>query len=178
MSGDFIDLADTSPLSTNGDVAILSAEYASYSQRFILHPTSLNDCQLPCAISWDSVPFEEKSYSQVSEKQGVYAFAFKSKNILLPPHSYILYIGKTDRALRTRFREYILDQKEERPKRRPHVWDFVVKWKDSLCFYFAEINDQKPEDIERILLDSVIPPRSVRGFSAHVSAAKEIWRNS
>lgn len=79
-----------------------------------------------------------------------------------------MYIGKTDRTLRTRFREYLGEVKS--PKGRHKVRLALELWKKYLWFSCAVVPpSQSPSYIEESARDAFIPPvNSI--FSAEVKA--------
>lgn len=141
--------------------------------RFRLVPNHMTGYCSLTSLEWKGVPFSSKNYGAIPNKRGVYAFVIEWSETGLPPHGYIMYIGKAGdggHSLRKRFRDYFQDQK--RPK-RPGIYRMLNYWGDVLKFYYAKIEDEtiKLNDIERALNDALLPPYSKNDFSVRVRNA-------
>ena len=66
------------------------------------------------ALTWSLFPFQDASRSQIPNAPGVYAFLIVPNIAGNLNVSYLMYIGKTDRPLRQRFAEYLLEAKSDR----------------------------------------------------------------
>ncbi len=92
--------------------------FAKHSVKFRLVPGQMASyiCQTP--LKWSGVSFSLENVKSIPAGRGVYAFAVEFDRSGLPPHGYIMYIGKAgdgNHSLRKRFKDYFQDQK--RPKR-------------------------------------------------------------
>lgn len=153
-------------------------EFAYFSQRFLLHPKHLLKCNLPSHLCWRRVQFKKSTLDSVINQAGVYAFAIGLESAQMPPHSYVLYIGQTgakrnDRTLRQRVKEYYL---ERTAGRRPHISEFLNKWKRCLIFHFAPLDPTTIDllKVEKKLNDALMPPYSVQDFSPEIRRRKRI----
>jgi hypothetical protein len=71
--------------------------------------------------------------------------------------SYLFYIGKTSRPLKTRFREYF-DERDGNGKYRYLVREMLRLYKGNLFFYFLELeSEQKVDESEVLLLNTFVP---------------------
>lgn len=149
-----------------------------YSQTFILYPTKLAALSLPTSLTWQSIQFNPANKGAVSNKRGVYAFVVRHDDSNLPPHGYITYVGITGhssaRTLQARYEDYLREQR--RPKRLA-IHQMLVKWRDCIHFYYAEIDDTLIDlsAIEKGLNSAIIPPFSSNDFDVDVRQAKGAW---
>ena len=77
------------------DFVNASAEQLKYQFSVALHPDSLTaaDSELQ-PLAWESIRYGHDEIDRVpDDKRGIYAFAINCPSDVLPPHSYILYIG-------------------------------------------------------------------------------------
>lgn len=156
------------------------AKFKYYEQRFILHPGQMSGFVTPVRLNWQTIPFHKRNIPSVSNRAGVYAFSIRRNNQDLPPHDYVLYIGQVGakrsgaRTIRARIREYFGERVR---KKRPHIWEFLNKWKGVLFFHFAELDATTVnlEKIEAKLNDALVPPYSIRDFTATIRQAKKLW---
>ena len=72
--------------------------------------------------------------------------------------SYLLYVGKTGRSLRTRCREYLANAEADRE--RPKLLRMLRMFSstDYLRFCFAVVREADPGVIEASLLEATVPP--------------------
>jgi len=154
-------------------------DFAYYTQRFLLDPRLILRCALPAQLTWHRVPFTKSTLNLVANQPGVYAFAIGRDTRHLPPHGYVLYIGQTgakknDRTLRQRAKEYYV---EKTTGTRPHISEFLNKWNRCLFFHFAPLDPNVVDllKIEAILNDALVPPYSIKDFSADIRKQKAIW---
>jgi hypothetical protein len=83
---------------------------------------------MPVNLSWSLYPFSEASRDQIPQQQGVYAFLIVPAIAGNLSVAYLMYIGETDRTLRTRFGEYLREARSERIRPPPPevVIGFIV----------------------------------------------------
>jgi hypothetical protein len=140
---------------------------------FRLVPTQLSGFKCAEMLNWKNVQFRQEQAESVPNSRGVYAFIIESAGNGLPPHGYVMYVGKAGdgrHSLKKRFNDYFQEQK--RPK-RPRIYRMLTRWHGVLSFYFAQIENPAIEltDIERSLNDALLPPFSRNDFSAGMRKA-------
>lgn len=134
-----------------------SDEMMRHKHEMIMVPRLWSSCSLPVNLSWSVHPFSENSRSQIPQQQGVYAF------LILPAIAgnlnvaYLMYIGETDRTLRVRFGEYLLEARSD--KIRPKLLRILPLYPDHLAFACAPVpSGVAPKDIESALIEAFLPP--------------------
>ena len=155
------------------DFVNASAEHLKYRFTVLLDPG-----RLPAAVSalqplvWDSIPYGDDEIHRVpDDKRGIYAFAISYPSDVLPPHSYILYIGiagrDSRRSLRARYRDYL---NRRSLLKRERIARMVVCWGSILRFFFAPVEETVTSDdlkyIERQLNTAFMPPFSINDLDA------------
>jgi hypothetical protein len=134
------------------------------------------------ALKWRQVPYHPASRSQLPSKSGLYAFVLTPKPGLIPPHGFLLYIGKTgdgsSRAtLRKRFGQYVLEQ--NKPDGRPAVRSMLNRWGTHLIFAYATVSDKASiADLEDALIKATYPPinKSIADITARYVAGAAFSR--
>jgi len=112
---------------------------------------------LPAGLVWSLVPFAAESASDVSNLPGVYAFLIRPQTSLSLDTSYLMYIGKTDRPLLQRFRDYLRERDSD--SIRPKLLRILPLYGPHLFFAFAPSPEgTSPREIEQALLSAFIPP--------------------
>jgi hypothetical protein len=135
------------------DGALLS----THKHEFILWPQQWLPLQLPPVLNWTVVPFSAQSASAIPNVPGVYAFVIQPQTPLTLVTSYLMYVGKTDRPLVQRFREYIRERDSEQV--RPKLLRILTLYDGHLFFAFAPVPAGfTPAEVERVLLAAFIPP--------------------
>lgn len=126
-------------------------------------------------LTWTSIPFEAAAVDQVPQGHGFYCFFVGPPPNALPAVGYPLYLGRTWRTLRQRFREYLREQND--PGGRYHVRKFLNVFEGELAFMCTEFNGTYDELVatERALLDAMMPAYSDSGYSAEVRAGRGAW---
>lgn len=132
-------------------------------QNMILFPRAWAGFKSPVALSWEKVPFSPTRASEVPKDEGgVYSFVVQPGLANHPACSYLLYIGKTERNFRVRYREYLANLREGMESRRPHIAGMLKKWDGYLWFCYAPISDgSKIEETEDALIEAYLPPTNV-----------------
>lgn len=163
----------------------ITNDFRHYEESFALVPNRLNSFSPTTKLTWHCVQFSEANKQKVSKKKGIYAFVIKGESNSLPPHGYVLYVGisrkrKREIYLRTRYSEYLRDQKkiaEGNLANRPQIGDMLYRWRDAMYFYFCELdsNSVDIEALEKELNDALVPPISTQDFSTNVRKAKKAW---
>jgi hypothetical protein len=84
-----------------------------------------------------------------------------------------MYIGKTDRGLRARFREYL--REANNPAGRIPVRALITMYRDYLKFYFAPLDPSiSPYDVEQELIKLFVPPAN-RQIPAVIGDIARAW---
>jgi hypothetical protein len=127
------------------------------------------------ALVWTHIPFDAAHRPDVPNEPGLYCFLVGLPPAALPPLGYPLYVGKTDRQLRTRFREY-LSEKDD-PGGRKRVRKILTVFQGELFFscapFAGSAEDRKA--IETELHDALMPPYSDIGFTAEVRRRRQAF---
>jgi len=148
-------LPEVSGLSQENDLITLMA-ITQFGHRFVLWPHRWNTLQLDCTLDWKLVPFSEASAEQLPDEFGVYAFLIQPQIASLNL-TYLMYVGKTDRTFRERFREYLRER--DSGKIRPKLLKILPQYPDHLFFaYAAAPSGYSPADLETALLHAFVPP--------------------
>lgn len=156
---------------TSTDFTIEAEELRRYRYSFHLSPALWDQYQGPDDLEWKCVPFHRQNLDAIPAAQGVYAFCVRPSIGGNLCGSYLLYVGKTVRPLRTRCREYLA--KAEADRERPRVLRMMRLFygTDYLRFCFAVVpEDDDPFSIEQLLLGATVPPACTE-LPASVSAA-------
>jgi hypothetical protein len=105
----------------------------------------------------------------VPKKSGVYCF------VLCPDYPdffetrYLFYVGKTNRTLWERYKEY-LNEEEGKGKPRRKIFEMLKLYKGHLHFYFATISDSLNVDsCEDCLINVFVPPINTQIPDAKIS---------
>ena len=118
------------------------------------------------SLDWESICYGEAEITKVpDDKRGVYAFAVCTGSNVLPPHSYILYIGiagrNSNRSLRERYKDYLTESKV---RKREGIARMIVDWYEVLRFFFAPVDDTVSsadlQKLEKQLNTALMPPFS------------------
>jgi hypothetical protein len=128
-----------------------------HKHEVILWPERWTALQLPTNLTWTTVPFLAQSTSVIADVAGVYAFVIQPQTPLTLITSYLMYVGKTDRSLRQRFREYLRER--DQGNIRPKLLRILPLYGEHLFFAFAPVSTgHTPTNIEAALLGAFIPP--------------------
>ncbi|MBZ9724864.1 hypothetical protein LB554_12985 [Mesorhizobium sp. CO1-1-11] len=93
----------------------------------------------------------------------------------LPQVQFPLYAGETEN-LRSRYRQYLIEMKNERGRKQIRKFLNVFWGEAEFCFAQYDADKARLREIERALNDSLMPPYSVRDFSAEVRASRNAWQ--
>ena len=128
-------------------------------KKFLLYPKfwSDNKNQIAINLKWRSQVFLPNKLNKIPNKSGIYAFVLRPKYRNLFPTNYLFYVGKTNRTLRERFKEYI-SEKNGVGKPRKKVHKMLNQYENYLLFFYAEIAMEKSVNkSERSLLNTFVP---------------------
>lgn len=129
-------------------------------RKFFLYPSNWNDPNnhLTITLNWNKYAFKPENRQYIPREKGIYCF------VICPSHpnffdtKYLCYIGKTNRTLWERYKEYLNDQQGE-GKPRKKIFEMLNLYKDCLFFYYATIGNSSDVNIcEDTLINTFIPP--------------------
>jgi hypothetical protein len=102
------------------------------------------------------VPFADSSETLLPPALGVYAFLVRPQLASLDL-TYLMYVGKTDRTFRERFREYLRER--DSGEIRPKLLKILPQYPAHLFFAYAEVPaGYSAGDVEKALLRAFVPP--------------------
>lgn len=118
---------------------------------------------LGAGLTWKTIKFcpknVEKDIKTITTAPGIYQFIVKGRQDILDDHSYIFYIGKAEKGLRQRYREYVLESKGESPSEdREKITRMLIYFRDNLYFKYTEIDKKKCAELESALKDNFTSP--------------------
>ena len=157
------------------DFTIEADELRRYEYSFHLSPALWDQYKGPDDLEWTCVPFRRHYLKGIPTAPGVYAFCIRPSVGGNLCGSYLLYVGKTVRPLRTRCREYLT--KADAGKERPRVLRMMRLFygTDYLRFCFAVVPEgNDPASIEHSLLGATVPP-ACTDLPASVRAARNAF---
>ena len=159
---------------TTTDFTIEADELRRCEYSFRLSPALWNQYRGPDDLEWKCAPFSRCNLEAIPEASGVYAFCVRPSIGGNLCGSYLLYVGKTVRGLRTRCREYLAHA--EADKERPKVLRMLRLFSgtDYLHFCFAVVPEDDPASIENLLLEATVPP-ACSTFPASVRSAVDAF---
>ena len=152
-----------------GPAALYKVEFMLWPDRWLGFPAAIT-------LDWSSRPFDRSVAGSIVTAPGVYAFVVEPRVPRNLGARYPLYIGKTDRGLRRRFREYLDEADGRTSKPRSRMKRMFLTWRSHLRFYFAQTPaGYAPADVENVLLECLIPPMNDQ-LPASVSAPVRAFR--
>ena len=127
-------------------------------------------------FKWSQVHFHVDNAGKIPTAPGFYCFFIGVAPSSLPPIGYPLYVGKTERTLRLRFRDYVREKASGRG--RVHIRRFLHAFDDELTFFYTPFKgtQKSVQKIERELHDALRPPFGQIGFSAAVGKRVKAFR--
>ncbi|WAC59650.1 hypothetical protein [Brevundimonas sp. SL130] len=127
-------------------------------------------------FTWTHVPFSAATGEQVPQEPGFYCFFVGLPPASLPPIGFPLYVGKTERTLRTRFREYVREKDDDEGRVRARK--FLKVFEGELYFSFTVFRGTPAEvkAIETELHNALMPAYSDIGYDADVREARQAWQ--
>jgi hypothetical protein len=161
----------------------VTKEIAKYTLSITLSPDKIRATEPAIPdLDWDSISYGEAELAKVpNDKRGVYAFAVCHLSDVLPPHTYVLYIGiagrDSDRPLRDRYRDYL---NEKKVIKRSRIARMIGTWHEVLRFFFAPVGDDISSDdlkiIEQRLNTALMPPFSEGDLEADTKRKRRAFR--
>ena len=158
-------------------------EVGRFMLSFSLSPERLlmDKFELP-KLDWKSVAYlDKKGIDKVpDDRRGIYAFAICVNGVVLPAHSYVLYIGiagkNSHRSLKARYRDYF---SESKVLPRVKVANMIAKWRTVLRFYYApienDVTSEQLEALEKQLNGALMPPVSVGDLEASLKRKRRAF---
>lgn len=132
------------------------AEAKLHRHSLVLWPANWKNFKHGSRLRWQTKPFVKASLPRIPDKPGVYAFLIQPAIADLQV-AYLMYIGQTDRSLRTRFGEYLKEM--DRPMGRPAVSVILNLYIGYLHFCCAPVElPQSPLRVEERLIAAFLPP--------------------
>ncbi len=150
----------------------LADDYKLHCQTLVMWPIQWQGYKHPASLHWRDVLFSEAGQTKVPYKRGIYAFLIKPGIARLNAR-YLMYIGKTDRTLRTRYGEYLAEKGSDRG--RPQVIKLLQRYEGFIHFCYAPVKTTASlSKLEDQLIEAFVPPANNRlpGRIGRLSKAK------
>ena len=144
----------------NRDFVDVVSDAKSHEIRLLLWPVRWQQYQLVYSLNWQVFEFNEETIQQIPRDAGVYTFLVQPRIACNLDASYLMYVGKTDRSLRQRYREYLREMAN--PTGRPQIIDTLIRYSGFVYFSCASVSDQAltPTQVEDELLKAFMPPNN------------------
>ena len=151
----------------------LNKEAKAHWQTLMLWPKLWKGWKPRLKLKWESKPFSHTSKGAIPNKPGVYAFVIMPGVPPGVPNSVLMYIGKSDRPLRERFREYL--REKDSPTGRPALSTMLQMYDGYVHFYCACMEKgTRPKMIENHLIETLAPPMN-KQYPAKISRIMGAW---
>jgi excinuclease UvrABC nuclease subunit len=135
----------------------MTKDAKGHLQSVLLWPVLWKKWDVSIRLQWRGKPFTRYSARHIPNSPGVYAFVIHPHVSPRLPCSVLMYIGKSDRPLRDRFREYLREQNSSNG--RPAISTMLQMYDGHLSFYCATVTrPATPSQIEERLLEALVPP--------------------
>ena len=134
-------------------------ELVLHTRKFLLYPPywSERNNQILHNLVWNSVEFNDQNHTLIPEESGLYCFVVCPGYTNFVECKYLFYVGKTNRTLKTRYKEYLYEQ-EGKGKPRGKVFEMLKMYKDHLYFQYTTLDDSSLIDLyEERLLNTFVP---------------------
>ena len=134
-------------------------EYVLHLKKFFLFPDFWKEPSkiLTEPTGWKKYKFTKRNRRQIPREKGIYCFVVKPSVNNFFDTNYLFYVGKTNRTLFTRYKEY-LDDQEGKGKPRNKVFEMLTQYSDYLYFYYTVIpNSVDVDSCEEKLLNTFVP---------------------
>ncbi len=136
---------------------LVSDEMMRHRHDMVMLPRLWNAFSIGQALTWSVFRFNENSRVLIPNQQGVYAFLIAPGIAGDLNVSYLMYIGETERPLRTRFAEYLREAQSDQI--RPKLLRILPLYPDHLLFACAPLpSGVVPKDVEAALIEAFLPP--------------------
>jgi hypothetical protein len=153
---------------TVDDLVAVNVEAKGHRISPLLFPTFWTEYTSPNALTWQVVKFGTPAGNLPNDKIGVYCFVIEPKVAGIPCGGLIVYVGRARNSFRTRYREYVGEQKNA--TKRPKVVMMLNLWKDHLSYYYAELPNPAECSAEEERLLTALVPIFNSSFPAKVQA--------
>ncbi|MDQ1352297.1 MAG: hypothetical protein QG657_2603 [Acidobacteriota bacterium] len=140
---------------TVNDITNEQNEFKSFKKEFNLWPKYWEKLKDVADFEWKSCPFDPNNVDLIPNSKGIYSFVINPR-FTNHPQRYLCYIGKADRTLKVRYREYFKEMNNE--KGRPKILRLLNLWKGYIEFCYIEIDNVNLLDLEKKLLGAFLPP--------------------
>lgn len=137
------------------DVLNEQKELAGYNKTFTLWPKYWEKLKGIADYKWKSCTFDPNNVNLIPDSQGIYSFVINPR-FSNHPQRYLCYIGKTDRTLKMRYREYLKEMGNE--KGRPKLLKLLNLWRGYLEFCYIVLDNEDLSDLEKKFLVAFVPP--------------------
>ena len=158
------------------DLLAQEDEAAGYKHTFYLWPrlwAEYSDSH-NWNFDWHFCQFNETQIDNIPTEPGIYTFVVQPSLANHPSSSYLMYVGKTARTLRDRFKDYLRERTREIG--RPRVVRLLNKYPDNLLFCYTVVPDlTQLGNIEDALMTAFVPPCNDQ-LPARVRAIMEALR--
>jgi hypothetical protein len=159
-----VDLFGAIPTSAPTYGVILADLLAKWE--FQLYPQLWTDPQLEKAKGkiWKKTKFSDSitSINEVSVEAGVYFFSVEGRVDIFPFHAYVFYVGKAEKGLRARYKNYIKEELGEDPEEdRKHITRMLRYFNNWLYFNYLELPLSEVVSMESAIKDNLTPPANV-----------------
>lgn len=140
----------------------LRQEARAYQHRLLLWPRRWREYSELQTLKWEIFTFDEKFRDSVPAEPGVYAFLIQPRIACNLNVSYLTYVGKTERSLRTRFMEYTREAVNDIG--RTHIIDMVKMYREGYLYFACAVveSGKMCRRVEDELVGAFIPPANKR----------------
>lgn len=135
------------------------ADLKLHIRKFLLYPNYWfdTDNRSKIKLNWKVIKFNKSNKSKLPDAKGIYCFIVVPKIPNFFETRYLFYLGQTTRTFKERYQEYLNDL-EGKGKPRPKVFEMLKLFKNSLYYYYAELeSDDDIDEIEEKLLNTFVP---------------------
>ncbi len=109
---------------------------------------------------WHGQKLDFSKKDQIPNEPGVYTLVLQPGIANHPACSYLMYVGKEEKSLRSRFHEYLTSEK--RVTGRPKVFVFLNLYDGFICFYYIKAKKEEAVQLEDELTDAYQPPLNTK----------------
>lgn len=152
------------------DLIIELDQAEAHEYRFLLWPKLWQEYTQSHGFSfhWEGRKFIANEANNVPNEPGLYTFVIQPSIANHPSNAYLMYIGKTKRTLRQRFKEYLREMQRE--SGRPKIVKLLNKYPDNTIFCYSSVQESTTTlaRMEKALIDALIPPCNKEQLPARV----------
>ena len=129
-----------------------------WSRRFLLCPDTWKNYSP--THEWHGEKLDISKKDQIPNEPGIYTLILKPGIASHPACSYLMYVGKEESSLRTRFYDYLTSEK--RVTGRPRIYVFLNLYEGFICFYYTPIKKKELVQVEDSLTNAYQPPLNTK----------------